>query len=263
MVGNDTPIDGIIYKTTNILNGKWYIGKDQNNNPEYLGSGKLLSRAIAKYGKSGFRKEILKNVDTIHELNKLEIFFIEQYNAINDENSYNIAGGGHGGNTIAGFSEEERKNFGYRMKEIYITMPADKKQRRARKISQALKNKPKSQSHKNNISKAKTGIKESPEIVDKKRLISKKLYEDGIISPPKNNWTGRTHTKESKIKISKSKKGVKNIKKRLFSPEEQLHIRELYRQGIRTGIIAEMYSTTGPTILRYVREIILDNTCLT
>ena len=41
----------IIYKTVNVLNGKFYIGQDSKNNPEYIGSGTLLKRAIEKYVK--------------------------------------------------------------------------------------------------------------------------------------------------------------------------------------------------------------------
>jgi hypothetical protein len=44
----------IIYKTTNIINGKYYVGKDINNSESYLGSGVLLKRAIKKYGKENF-----------------------------------------------------------------------------------------------------------------------------------------------------------------------------------------------------------------
>ena len=40
----------IVYKTTNLINGKIYIGKDMKNNPNYLGSGTILRRAIKKYG---------------------------------------------------------------------------------------------------------------------------------------------------------------------------------------------------------------------
>lgn len=39
----------IIYLTTNLLNGKIYIGQDSFNNPEYLGSEKLIKYAIKNY----------------------------------------------------------------------------------------------------------------------------------------------------------------------------------------------------------------------
>ena len=48
----------IIYKTTNLVNGKIYIGQDSNNNPNYLGSGKLLKYAISKYGIENFKLSI-------------------------------------------------------------------------------------------------------------------------------------------------------------------------------------------------------------
>ena len=41
----------IIYKTTNLINHKIYIGQDSNNNPNYLGSGHLVKQAINKYSK--------------------------------------------------------------------------------------------------------------------------------------------------------------------------------------------------------------------
>ena len=41
----------IIYITKNLITGKKYIGKDSNNNPEYLGSGALLLEDIQEYGK--------------------------------------------------------------------------------------------------------------------------------------------------------------------------------------------------------------------
>ena len=50
----------IIYKISNLINNKFYIGQDIKNNPKYFGSGKLITVAIKKYGKENFKKEILE-----------------------------------------------------------------------------------------------------------------------------------------------------------------------------------------------------------
>lgn len=51
----------IIYKTTNLLDGKFYIGAHSTEILEdgYLGSGKYLKRAVLKYGRENFAREIL------------------------------------------------------------------------------------------------------------------------------------------------------------------------------------------------------------
>ena len=48
-----------IYKITNLINNKFYIGKHQTNNvdDEYMGSGKLITAAIKKYGANSFERE--------------------------------------------------------------------------------------------------------------------------------------------------------------------------------------------------------------
>ena len=52
----------IIYRTTNLINQKFYVGKDTHNNPNYYGSGKRLKLAIKKYGIENF--QIIRNVTT-------------------------------------------------------------------------------------------------------------------------------------------------------------------------------------------------------
>jgi hypothetical protein len=96
----------IIYKTTNLVNGKIYIGKDVKNNPDYLGSGLILKNAINKYGKENFIKEVLETCSTQIELNEKEVFWIEKLRATDKTIGYNIAPGGRGGNIYFHLPEE-------------------------------------------------------------------------------------------------------------------------------------------------------------
>jgi len=104
---------GFIYITTNIINGKKYIGKkkyDKDNKwKDYLGSGITLNKAIKKYGKENFSKEIIENCETKEILNEREKYWISYYDAINNKNFYNIASGGDGGNTISGYTQEQKE----------------------------------------------------------------------------------------------------------------------------------------------------------
>jgi hypothetical protein len=83
-----------IYKITNRVNGKYYIGKHQTEdlNDGYFGSGKLLKRAIAKHGKDNFTKEILFVFDTESEMNAKEAELV-----VVSEDTYNLCNGGNGG----------------------------------------------------------------------------------------------------------------------------------------------------------------------
>ena len=60
----------IIYKTTNIINEKWYIGRHstKNLNDSYLGSGVVLKQEIQKYGKENFKREILYSDDNFEDM---------------------------------------------------------------------------------------------------------------------------------------------------------------------------------------------------
>ena len=66
---------GYIYKTTNCINQKIYIGKKESSEyiPTYYGSGYLLKKAINKYGKENFTVEILDTANSLEELNEKEI----------------------------------------------------------------------------------------------------------------------------------------------------------------------------------------------
>ena len=84
-----------IYLTTNLINGKQYIGQHYGyENDNYLGSGVKLTKAIAKYGKKNFHRIILCYCKNQEEANQKEIEIIHNYNAVEDENFYNLAEGG-------------------------------------------------------------------------------------------------------------------------------------------------------------------------
>lgn len=99
----------IIYKTTNLINGKIYIGKDKHNNPEYIGSGKRLHDAIKCYGRANFKKEILEYCASEKELCEREMYWIKTLNSLYIYGTgYNLTVGGEGGDTFSYKSEQEK-----------------------------------------------------------------------------------------------------------------------------------------------------------
>lgn len=100
---------GFIYITTNKINGKKYIGQKKYNKnwTTYLGSGIVLKNAINKYGIENFEREIIEECDSKKELDDREIYWIKFYDAVNSDIFYNIACGGDGGNTLAGYDEQQ------------------------------------------------------------------------------------------------------------------------------------------------------------
>ena len=93
---------GFIYITTNLTNGKRYIGKkvlDKKSQwKSYLGSGIALKNAIKKYGKENFTKDIIVFASSEEELCDYEKQLILFYDAVNSSAYYNIASGGEGYN---------------------------------------------------------------------------------------------------------------------------------------------------------------------
>ena len=96
-----------IYKITNKINNKIYIGQTTKNikerfkehiyNAEYTDLNTNLVMAIRKYGKENFQIEKIDEAKTKDELNQKEIFWIKKYNAV--KNGYNMTEEAIGGNT--------------------------------------------------------------------------------------------------------------------------------------------------------------------
>lgn len=161
---------GYIYMTTNLINNKKYIGQKTSNKflgENYLGSGKILLKAVNKYGWNNFKVELLEKCSSQEELDKAEIKWIIYYDAVNSNEFYNLRQGGQTGMRRGSkMSLETRKKMSKSLKgnkklieshKGYI-MPDYQK----RKISEAVKASRKgikfSEDHKANLSKSHIGI---------------------------------------------------------------------------------------------------------
>lgn len=94
-----------IYKITNLVNNKIYIGKDTTSDEKYFGSGLLINRAFEKYGKDNFIKEVIDTTNDYNELSEKEIYWISYYNSTDKKIGYNISTGGDGGDTLSNHPE--------------------------------------------------------------------------------------------------------------------------------------------------------------
>lgn len=108
----------LIYQTTNLVNGKIYIGKHETTDIEddYFGSGKLIRAAINKYGLENFVKTILFELQNEEEMNLLEKCVVTQ-EFCDREDTYNMAIGGDGGWSYANltYDHDKRVNNGKRL----------------------------------------------------------------------------------------------------------------------------------------------------
>lgn len=110
----------IVYKTTNKINGKIYVGVHNGSNLDYLGSGKYLNDAIKHYGSNAFEKVILHECLTKQEALEIEASIVTP-EFIAREDTYNLVVGGGMPPTFCGEDHwafgKKRPDSSKRMKE--------------------------------------------------------------------------------------------------------------------------------------------------
>lgn len=208
-----------IYRITNKVNGKTYIGqhKYKSLNDNYMGSGILLLKAQKKYGIKNFEKEILySRIQRKDTADAMEIFAIKKERSIGKA-EYNIANGGNGGGS---FSEETKRKISESHKGKQLS------EEHKRKLSESHKGKPSpnkgkplSEETKRKVSEGRKG-KGHPTSEETKRKISE--ANKGKKKPPMSEATkrkvseaNRNPSEETKKKMSKAHKG-----KHWFNNEE-------------------------------------------
>jgi hypothetical protein len=164
----------LIYKITNLVNRKYYIGKHQTKdlNDGYMGSGKLLKIAIKKYGIENFKKEILHIFDNEEDMNNAEKELV-----VISEETYNLCEGGR-----VGFSYINRtRNHHEHNQKI-----ADKR----------------------DYSKTDTSYV-TTEWIEEKRVSAKQHWKNGTYTFIPDT-TGMKHTDDVKKRMSEAHSGSKN-----------------------------------------------------
>jgi hypothetical protein len=119
----------LIYQITNNINGKIYVGKHQttDKNDGYMGSGKLIRRAMNKYGSINFSKTILYECDSLEAMNRKEAEIVNEA-FVQRPDTYNMKVGGDGGfdyiNTV--LTHEDRQKIGTMGSDVFKEKLKDK-----------------------------------------------------------------------------------------------------------------------------------------
>ena len=157
-----------IYKITNNINGKSYIGlksKAVEESENYYGSGTLINKAIDKYGKENFTKEILeRNINSHEILNDREIYWIEYFNTFNE--GYNLTKGGQG-NLGRAVSEQTKSKLREAAKKQFKTPISDETKRKISEKAKLRKGRKMTEETRLKLVKAATGRIRSQEERDK------------------------------------------------------------------------------------------------
>lgn len=228
---------GYIYKTTNLINGKIYIGQHKSElfDESYYGSGRYLRNAINKYGIDKFSVEIIDTAQDKSILNLLEKKWIRFYRKRGCA-MYNIANGGEGGDVFSGLSDEDkqRRNDKLRKNSYFATLSLEESsemhkrawetrrnngndkfseeyrrkisdghkghivsEKTRQKLSQMNLGKKLSEEHKEKIRQANLGKQHNMTERGRKSISERAKLQTG----EKNPFFGKTHTDETKKKI--------------------------------------------------------------
>lgn len=205
----------IVYKTTNKINGKIYVGQrlmsNRKDNWTYLGSGDKIIRSVKKYGKRNFYRETIEWCYK-HNINSRETYWIDKLDSRNTLIGYNIHRGGIGGKSIIRPEEIKKKISdslkGRTWEDIYGINGAQK--RREQALITKNKNKKLKDDKKKEKGKRISSFKGKHHTEEQKEKW--RVERKGKNIGEKNGFYKKHHTKEQKEKWCNDRKNKKRGK---------------------------------------------------
>jgi group I intron endonuclease len=223
-----------IYKITNKINGKIYVGKTSKTIHERFNAhlkharnkvNRHLYDSINCYGAENFEVSLIE-ICNEEIANERERFWILELSCMSP-NGYNMTFGGDGGNTLTGWSEEEKR-------ELWNNQA---KKRIGRKTTEETRKKI-SESHRGKI------IPEEQKVAISKTLKSK--YESGEITPNTPKLHGKDHPQYLEV-------DVERVLKLIFECNTLQKISEIIGVS-KHGINSRLYEQTGKKYLQWRTE---------
>ena len=267
----------IVYKAVNKLNGRIYVG--QTAKPlevrvyEHYKSSKkpksIFHKALSKYGVLGFDWIILQDcIEDKAELDRLEIYYQKQYNAVDD--GYNMVYMGGGGYNQASVNSNKEK-LGKSWEEIYTpaglntmqnkvlpilrevgkpyrfdNIPSELQKEYASKGGKSHKGKKESEQTKQNISQ---GLKKSKKFQQSKQNPE---YKKERSIDTKANWANPDsvyNTTEYRDKLRKAKKARFE---KIFA-QVKPNLQEILIKNVPKMTICSMLGISHPTLQKYIK----------
>ena len=188
---------GYIYKITNNINGKIYVGQHKSNTLDetYWSSGVLIKQAINKEGINNFSREILEWCDSKERLNQQEIYWIFKLDSINLDIGYNLTKGGDGTPGVK-LSNETKVKMSHA--------------KTGKKHSQESIEKMRETIMKNGGRKGSNNGHYGKRFTQEQKQHFSEIYKNSQGVKNSSRFKGHSHSEESKRKISES------VKKRRF-----------------------------------------------
>ena len=218
---------GYVYKITNTVNGKAYIGisihePEKRRIRDHLSGygNRIIAKAVKKYGKDAFTYEILEANVFDEFLPELEVFYIEKFNTV-APHGYNLTSGGDHGIP----SEETRQKMSEALKGEKHPLYGKRHSAETRqKMSESAKGRKNSEEHRRKMSEAQKGKKHSAET---RRKISESAK-------------GKKHSAETRQKMSESAKG------KIISEEHRRKLSEVNKLRLPEYVPAQTFFLSLP-----------------